>query len=209
MKIKMYNYIIFDVDGTLIDTEKAVVSSYQKLIHEKFGRYFTMEELAVGHGVPTRTSLERYGFTDIDAICERYHGYLREALKEARVFEGVMAVLRHVESKNIITGVVTSRNRLEIAHDPRMLEITQYFRHIVCSDDTKKHKPDGEPILKFLELSGAKASETIYIGDTPFDCMCARNAGVDFALALWGAIEKDSVAADYYFKSPEEIISIL
>ncbi|MHB8063561.1 MAG: HAD hydrolase-like protein, partial [Ruminiclostridium sp.] len=58
----MYKYVIFDVDGTMVDTEEAVMHSYQSVIFEKYGRHFSEEEMLKGYGVPTPKALAKYGF---------------------------------------------------------------------------------------------------------------------------------------------------
>lgn len=110
---------------------------------------------------------------------------------------------------SIVTGVVTSKTKKEFQDDFVPFGLTPYLPYVICADDTERHKPHPEPILKFLELSGAKAETSIYIGDTIYDYECARDAGVDFGLALWGCNQPDAIPAKYKFKNPEEIVNLL
>lgn len=205
----MYQCIIFDVDGTMVDTESAVISSYQRIIHEEFGRYFTPEELKAGYGVPTTQALERYGFEDVEEAYKKYHRYLTEAFCDVKAFAGIVNVLESVKEKGLVTGIVTSRNKSEIAMDQCLQGIIKHFDFVVGSEDTQKHKPEAEPIRKLMELAGAAPEETIYIGDTYFDYMCAKNAGVSFALALWGARSTADIRADYDLERPGDILKLL
>lgn len=207
--LNMYNCIIFDVDGTLIDTEDAVFSSYQKIVYEEFGRYFSPEELATGYGVPTNIALEGFGFKNIEEAGKKYNKYLMECYCDFKAFHGIPEVLAGLEKNNITTGIVTSRVECEITNDLCLQELMKYLKYRICADDTEKHKPDPEPILKFIEQSKADMTKTIYIGDTVFDYMCARSAGIHFGLALWGARNFDNIKADYYFKEPGEILNII
>jgi len=205
----MYNYIIFDIDGTLIDTEPAIVSSYQRLIFEEFGRNCAPEELARGYGIPTSECIAMLGFKNVEESVKKYHTYLFESYDNVKVFNGIIKVLDYLDNKNIITGIVTARSRREVEGDPCLQSLITHFKHIVCADDTKKPKPDPEPILKLMKMSNAEITKTIYIGDTYFDYMCARNSGVCFGLAMWGAKTTDGINADYNFMDPEEILRIL
>ena len=84
------------------------------------------------------------------------------------------------------------------------------FSVSVCSDDTERRKPFPEPLLKYLELSGAKSTEVLYIGDSEHDMACAKAAGVDCGLAMWGrSYAKKNPSADFYFVSPEEITNLI
>lgn len=81
--------------------------------------------------------------------------------------------------------------------------------YAICADDTERHKPHPEPLLKFLEVSGAKAESSIYIGDAIYDYECAREAGVDFGLALWGCRQPDTIPAKYQFEHPRDVLALL
>ncbi|QNU67736.1 HAD family hydrolase [Ruminiclostridium herbifermentans] len=205
----MYKYVIFDVDGTMIDTEEAVMYAYQQVIFNKYGRYFTEEELLKGYGVPTPQTLANYGFTDIEAAMKDYYKYLIEGFKRCSVFDGIIEVISHLKDKNIPIGIVTSRCKYEIDIDSSLQSLVDKFESIVCSDDTINHKPNPDPLIRAMEKMNAIASETIYIGDTIFDSMCANSAGVKFALALWGTNNANNISADYYLKKPAELLELL
>lgn len=206
---KMYKYIVFDVDGTMIDTEAAVMHSYQSVIFEKYGRYFTNEELLKGYGVPTPQTLANYGFTDIEKAVKDYYKYFVEGLKKSSAFDGVFEVIDSLKDQKLPMGIVTSRSKFEIEIDPCLQSIIHQFDSVVCSEDTTLHKPNAEPLLKVMEKLKANPSETIYIGDTVFDRMCAKNAGVKFALAVWGSNNAENIDADYFLNKPAELLGII
>lgn len=205
----MYRCIIFDVDGTMIDTEKAVYATYQRMVKEQFGKYYSPDEIITAYGAPTQMALQRLGFSDIPAACEKYHAYLMAAFHEVQPFEGIERVLDALKEKGITIGLVTSRNRKEVEEDVCLQALMQHFQYIVCADDTQKHKPNPEPILKLLELAHANAAEALYIGDTPYDYRCAKDAGVHFALALWGARRTEGIQAQYNLQHPHELLALI
>ena len=207
--VEMYSFIIFDVDGTLIDTENAVRESYQQVIFEEFGRNFTEKELSVAYGIPTPKALERLGFKDVEKACTRYFEFLFEGFARSKPFEGIVEMLEEVKSRNIQGGIVTSRNRCEVANDPSLQRLMDYFCCVISTDDTQKHKPDPDPVLKLIERTGADISNSIYLGDTYYDYMCAKNAGVKFALAAWGARNTENIKADYVLREPKELLALL
>lgn len=205
----MYNCIIFDVDGTLIDTGNAVFSTYQRVVFEEFGRYLPDEELMCAYAVPTHKALERLGFKNIEEAKLKFHRYLMEAFGKVRLYEGMENTLKYLKQKNKITGLVTSRNNDEVTDDICLQGVIKYFSHVVCTEDTEKHKPHPEPLLRLVELAGSKISHTIYIGDTYYDYKCAKDAGIDFVLALWGATNTDNIEADYMLEHPGQLLEIV
>ncbi len=205
----MFKYVVFDVDGTMVDTEEAVTFAYQSVIFQKHGRYFTEEELLKGYGVPTQKSLERYGFTDAESVMEDYYKYLIEGFKRCKAFDGINELIGTLKAMNLHLAVVTSRCSYEIKIDSCLQGFIDKFDAVICSDDTEKHKPHAQPLLKAMERLGAAPEETIYIGDTLFDSQCAGNSGVKFALAIWGSNNPDNIDADYYLKTPSQLLGLL
>ena len=205
----MYSFIIFDVDGTLIDTENAVMESYQNVILEEFGRRFTEKELSPAYGIPTKQALELLGFKDIDAAGEQYFKYLFKAFAEVKPFKGIVEMLEELRIRKVAGGVVTSRNRSEVANDPSLQNLLKYFSHVICAEDTQKHKPEAEPALKLIEQADVDISKAIYLGDTYYDYMCAKNAGVKFALAAWGAKSTLNIEAAYILEEPKELLALV
>ncbi len=204
-----YDCIIFDVDGTMIDTRHAVFTSYQRVIFEEFNRYFTDEELRVAYGVPTEEALARLGFKNVSEAHKKYHRYLMEAFSQVQPFEGIIEILEILREEKIITGIVTSRDKDEVLQDKCLQKLIKHFDYVVCSNDTEKHKPNPEPVLKLLELAKCENKKVLYIGDTHYDYMCAKNAGVDFALALWGAENTEDIHADYNLEKVKDLFGII
>lgn len=206
----MAKLVIFDVDGTMIDTEEVVLKSYQYAICEEFGRQFTQEELLVTYGIPTLQAMERLGVKDIDRACERYFDSLFKAYTGGvRLFDGITQLLEELKKRNIVCGIVTSRDRSEVANDVTLQALMKYFDYVICSEDTEKHKPDAEPTNKLLELAGIDASEALYLGDTFYDYMCAKNAGVRFALASWGSRPDEKIKEDYLLDQPADLLAFV
>ncbi|MFZ7945975.1 HAD family hydrolase [Neobacillus sp. 19] len=205
----MYNTIIFDVDGTLIDTEKAVLGSLQKVLRTDYDKVVPLEDLYFVLGIPGAKSLPQLGIRDIDRANERWNYYMKDFFHSIEVFSGIKDVLETLKGRDIVQGIVTSKTNEELINDFVPFGLSSYMTHTVCADDTERHKPNPEPILKFLEISGADQKKSIYIGDTVYDYECARDAGIDFGLALWGCKNHQNIQAKYKFKRPQDIIGVL
>ncbi|MBW9144554.1 HAD family hydrolase [Clostridium sp. CM027] len=205
----MYNYVIFDIDGTILDTEFAVLSSLQKLMFEELNKNFSFEELRFALGIPGEVTLNKLGITNLHESNEKWNRYLEEYISHVKVFDDIKDTLVKLNEMGISVGIVTSKTKKEYINDFVPFGLTNYFKLVVCADDTEKHKPNPEPILKFIELSGADKSKTIYIGDTKYDMDCASSAGIDFALALWGAKSSSGINANYIFQKPKQILEFI
>lgn len=204
----MYNYIIFDIDGTLLDTEIAVLSSLQKLISEELNKEMSFNDLKFSLGIPGEVTLNKLGIANISDCNIKWNRYLKEYFHHVKVFDNIEDTLAKLKGIGISMGIVTSKTKEEFKNDFLPFGLNYYFDIVVCADDTEKHKPDPEPILKFIELACADKSKTIYIGDTKYDMECAFSAGIDFALALWGAKSSAGIDADYILETPEQILKL-
>lgn len=204
----MYNYLLFDIDGTIIDTERAVISSLQKLLKVEKGIDYPANELSFVLGIPGSVALKQLNIANPEEAGQMWNEYMKEFYNDIRVFPNLEEIIKQLHDLKIKTGIVTSKTKQELIDDFDPFGLHIYFDHIICADDTSKHKPDAEPIAKCLEMGKASPSETIYIGDTIYDMQCAQNAGVDFALALWGA--KDSTLhAKIKLNQPKEILDLI
>jgi HAD superfamily hydrolase (TIGR01549 family) len=205
----MYNYIIFDIDGTILDTEIAVLSSLQKLLLEELNKDFSFEELKFAFGIPGEVTLSKLGVANPFEANKKWNRYLKEYFHHVKVFDNIKGTLDRLNEMGIPAGIVTSKTKEEFKHDFVPFGLTNYFNLVVFADDTEKHKPDPEPILKFIEISGVDKSKTIYIGDTKYDMECASSAGIDFALALWGAKSSAGINANYILENPKQILELI
>ncbi|MBU3071923.1 HAD family hydrolase [Clostridium estertheticum] len=205
----MYNYIIFDVDGTLLDTEIAVLSSLQKLVSEELNKNYSFEELKFALGIPGEVALNKLGITNILECSEKWNVYLKEYFHHVKIFDDIKESLVKLNEMGVSIGIVTSKTKEEFLNDFVPFGLSNYFKLVVCADDTEKHKPNPEPLLKFIELSEVDKSKTIYIGDTKYDLDCALGAGIDFALALWGAKSSIGIDANYILENPKQILELV
>ncbi|MBJ6361092.1 HAD family hydrolase [Paenibacillus sp. GCM10012307] len=207
----MYKTVIFDVDGTLIDTEVAVINSLQKALMEYRNKEYAFEQLQFVLGIPGARSLKQLGIPDedIDRVNERWNFFMKEFSHFIKVFPEITELLESLMENKIVVGIVTSKTRKELADDFVPFGLMKYLPHIVCADDTANHKPHPDPILKFLEISGAVPSNSIYIGDTIYDMECAQSSGVDFGLALWGCKNPDSILTQKKLSNPKDIWGLI
>ncbi len=207
-----YERIIFDIDGTMVDSEQAVRLSLAQLMKEELGVEQDPDCLQFSFGVPGVESLRELGFSDPVRADRRWAELLKNHFSLLSLFDGVRETLLKLKQAGVPLGIVTSKTREEYVEEfEKLFELGSCFEAYICADDTARHKPDPEPLLEYLSRTGGSAERTLYIGDTVFDAECARGAGVDFALAVWGATctGKNKIKARHFLQTPGEIYSLL
>jgi len=205
----MYKCIIFDVDGTLIDTKDALSKSYHEFIEEEKLDKPRSEVINKFFGLRTKACFDILGIQgDHIAKTRKWEEIYRKHEYDVKLYDDIERVLRRLREEDIDLGIVTSRNHEELFGDPYFKPIARLFDNVVVCDDTLLHKPNPDPILKFLERSGHLKSECIYIGDTIYDFECAQKANVEFALACWGTTISDDVNIKKLMKV-EDILSLV
>lgn len=205
----MIKCVVFDVDGTLIDTGEAIISSLQKVLKEDLGQVYTADELGFAFGIPGAVTLKRLGVNDIEGSLEKWIKYLNDFSDSIKVFDGIDNCLREIKKLNIKTGIVTSKTKEEFDSNFIPFGFEGYFDYVVCADDTTKHKPHPEPLLKLMEMSGYGPKDLVYIGDTKYDKECAEGADVRFGLALWGAKSAEGFDSSYILHNPKDILKFI
>lgn len=200
-----YDVVVFDVDGTLIDTEETILLSLQHMLLRMTGHLYPFEKLYFALGITGDEALRRLELPDPEKAMEIWLSYMGRYEYLQKPFKGIGEIVQWLGESGVRLGIVTSRTRSEFQKSMAQYSFMKDFEVVICADDTKKHKPDPEPMLLLLEKTGAETSKVLYIGDSAYDMECAGKAGVDGALALWGAHSPDQINAVYKL---ENIIDI-
>lgn len=205
----MIKSVVFDIDGTLLDTEYAVLNSLRDTIGELKDEKVELSDLTFALGIPGEEVLKQLGILDTQNGNTLWNTYLANYSDTIRLFDGVTDLLKELKNQDYKLGIITSKNRQEYNTDFSPFGLDSYFDTVICAGDTNRAKPYPDPMLRYLELSGTHKEETIYIGDTTYDMQCASEAGVAFGLALWGCHSLKGIRADYYFNRPADILYTL
>lgn len=203
-----YRYIVFDIYGTLIDTEYAVLHSLQDTVQALNGIEIPLEKLNFALGITGSDALKNLGIKDIPFAMNLWDKNMSRYTASVTVFDGITELLENLLRLDYELGIITSKTRREFKHDFCRFSISQYFKTVICADDTKEHKPCAAPFFKYMELSGAGCRQILYVGDSEYDSACAQNAETDFALAVWGS-HSSTIKADYYLKEPTDLLTVI
>lgn len=206
----MYPYkgIVFDIDGTLVNNEFAVLQSLADTIAKFQGKEIPREELTFCLGIPGHVTAERLGLEPQEEALYFWAMRMLEYSKPITLFPGIAETVEALSRKGYTLGIVTSRVRAQQELDFDGLSIRPCFDHVICADDAARPKPFPDPLELFMKKAGLTPQEVLYIGDSPYDSQCAASAGTDFCLALWGAHDT-SVPSQVRFSRPGDLLAYI
>ena len=205
--MRKYKHIIFDIDGTLIDTEEAILQSLKDTVWEILHKDIETCELKFALGIPGSVTLRKLGITDTERANVRWNEHLLKYKSRIRLFDNIPQLLDNLKMNGYGLGIVTSKTRNEYMADFAVpFELSDYFGTVICVENAARPKPFPDPLLTYLNASDMNAEDVIYIGDTIYDSLCAQNARVDFGFAAWGNAETQEIPADYIFKRPVDVL---
>lgn len=207
--MKTYRHLVFDIDGTLMDSARINMLSLQDALKELRGETVPLEELLFSFGIPGLRTMELLGFEDAGAALDvwlRHYNATAERLGMP-LFPGMEEVLQKLRKKGVSLGIITSKIREEYEHHFGEKGLLSFFDCAVTASDTERGKPYPDPMNEYLRKTGAAKEEVLYFGDTAYDMDCARAAGTDCALVLWGCLKPEGIEADWRLEKPEEILA--
>lgn len=208
-----YKYILFDLDGTLLNTNKLIIESFKYTLKKHLNMDINDSEILKYFGEPLMVTLKRFSEEKAQEMFNTYIEY-NESIHDDRVevFGDVDRVLNEISEMDCKTAIVTSKRKVLAKRGLSLFDLLKYFDEVVALEDTEKHKPDAEPILEALDRLKAGKEEALMVGDSEFDIKCAYNAGIDSVLVSWSeaATHQDGrVKANYVIRDITELINIL
>lgn len=204
---KKYQHIIFDLDGTLINTENAVLKTWQQTLSE-YGHDYSLKELQPVLGITTEAALKMLDISVDEDFENRWMDAYGQFADEADFFPGAAEMILTLKAAGYFLGIVTSRCRSELERYFAKFHLERFFDFIICADDTQLHKPHPEPLYRYVDVAGTDAASCLYIGDMPTDIQCADSASMSSGMAGWNPSVTLCPQADYSFHSPEELVEI-
>lgn len=207
--------VLFDLDGTLIDSGPIILASMQHAVRTVLGREIPPDELQMsigGQGIVSQMqAIDREHADDLLEAYKEHNDGLHETLE---AFDELLALLPGLKAQGRRLGIVTAKRHrtVGLALD-RFPALASAFDVVVGFEDTSRHKPEPEPVLLAVERLGGAPHQAAYVGDSPFDIGAAKAAGV-FAVAVgWGGIHSDdrllAEEPDAFVRTPEELLGVI
>lgn len=212
MKSKI-NTILFDLDGTLIDTNELIISTYLHTLEKYFPGKYTREDVLPFLGP---TLHEVFGEMDPDRVEEMVLDYRTYNLANhdrlVKEFVGVMETIETLKKKGYKLAIVTTKREDVAFKGLRLMKLDSFFDVMVAFDHVKKVKPDPEPIYLALEKLDSKPAEALMVGDNFHDVLAGKNAGTKTAGVAWTIKGRDYLAKyepDYMLENMTDLLTIL
>jgi pyrophosphatase PpaX len=207
--------VLFDLDGTLIDSIELILGAMRHAFEGFDGHVPTDEEWRAGIGIPLHTALR--GFTSDEADVERLFNRYREYQLEhhdtlVRPYDGIVETVRRLAEAGHPIALVTSKSDW-MAHKALVhVGLDTLIPVVVGCDTCVNHKPHPEPVERALALLDAEPGNALFVGDSPHDVQSGRAAGVFTVGVTWGAFarsEMEASGADAVIDRIEELSGVL
>jgi pyrophosphatase PpaX len=205
--------ILFDLDGTLIDTNELIISTFLHTLGKFYPNKYKREDVLPFLGP---TLHETFGAMDADRVEEMVTDYRKYNVENhdlmVKEFEGVFETIVALKEKGYKLAIVTTKREDVSLKGLRLTKLDQFFDVIVAYDHVKKVKPDPEPIMLALEKLGSTPEETLMVGDNFHDILAGKNAGTITAGVAWSIKGRDYIAKyepDYILENMADLLSLL
>lgn len=219
--------ILFDFDGTLVNTTPLILRSFRATWQKMFG--FEMEDADYINtfGTLLHTALKELTercvadgrickIDDLtakaDELLRTYRAFNNEWHDQiVEPFAGIDETLQELRARNFKLGIVSSKIRLGVERGLNLFAMADQFDVIISADDVTNHKPHPEPLLKALDQFGVVAHDAIYVGDSIHDIAAGRAARITTVAAAWGPFPRTDLEAlkpDHLLDEPGDLLKL-
>lgn len=211
--MKKYPYVLFDLDGTILDTNELILSSFMHTLEINQPGKYTRQDVIEQMGGPLVEMLRKFDPDNAEELVSVYRQYNWDHHDRlVTIFPYVQEVLQTIKDEGFKTALVTTKQRTSAIHGMELYKIDQYLDYVVGLEDTANHKPSPEPLLLAMENIGARPEGTIMVGDNPVDILGAKNAGVASCGVAWSMRGPDYLLQyepDYIINDMRELLDII
>jgi len=184
--------IIFDMDGTLIDSSRAIANAINYVRDKLYLPPMPSAEIVEKINDQSLNPAKFFYKSDrFERDHERWFSeyYSRHHQRELQLYDGIPELLQTLSARGTRLAVATNAYRLSTIESLKHLDIYGYFDAVASFDDVERGKPYPDMLEKILEAVDAERSEALFIGDGSRDEMAAKNAGIDYLMVNWGFSE--------------------
>lgn len=205
--------VLFDLDGTIADTFPTVLRIFNRLMVERTGRIWRLEELIPYFGPPETLMFSRMFPEDEGrAVSEAFFEMSRADGDDIRPFDGIRELLEELRESGIRLGVYsgasTEAARIRTSH----AGLLDYFEEIIGGDMVDNHKPHPDGVSLLIERFGVDPGRAVYVGDMVSDISAGRDAGARTIAVTWGAgtvEELTDAGPNHLAKDPAALANII
>lgn len=189
--------LLFDLDGTVLDTSDLIVQSFQYTFQKNCHRQLTPSEIYAFFGRPLRDAMEFYAPDQVEVLVKDYRDYNWSHHDELiSPFPEVAETLLKLTQAGLRLGIVTSKLSRTALRGLKLFQLDSYFEVIIGVEECENHKPHPEPVQRALAELNLEATDCLMIGDSPFDLQSGKTAGTKTAAVTWTRLPWTELAAE-------------
>jgi len=212
-KARKITTVLFDLDGTIVDTNDLIIDSCMHALSGHVPEGFGREQIIPLMGEPLAQQMRKFtGREDVSALVKAYREYnLANHDERVSLFPDVRETLGKLKEAGLRLGVVTTKMRETTIRALKLLEIYSYMDALVTLDDVEHAKPHPEPVAKAIAALGSEPSETLMVGDSSVDVVSASRAGavpIGVAWSLKGERLLTEYGAEHVVRSMGELLPL-
>ncbi|SFE93479.1 pyrophosphatase PpaX [Alteribacillus iranensis] len=193
--------VLFDLDGTLINTNELIIASFEHVLETYAPGSYNREDIIQFIGPPLDESFRKIDPDRAEEMIELYQKHnLANHTTLLEEYEGVKETVAVLHERGFRLGVVTTKRKKSAHTGLEEAGLLSYFATIITFDDVENVKPHPEPIEKAIQQTGSSPDQTIMVGDSQYDILGGKNAGVKTAGVGW------SIKGEDYLRSLEPTI---
>jgi HAD superfamily hydrolase (TIGR01549 family) len=211
--MKLFDGIIFDVDGTLAETHELIFASFNHVAEKYLNKHLTNEEIVALFGPTEDVILKEWMKEDYESARKDYFDFYESKHSEmAEIFPGLRDAVSIIKEHNIPLGIFTGKGRDSAEITLKSIGLYDQFDMILSGDDVDEHKPSPDGINRFIKQYNLKPERVLMVGDAIHDVMASESAGVKCALVLWDEYSRNrcrECKTDYRFYTVEEFVKFI
>ena len=215
--MKNYDTVIFDLDGTLLNTLEDLADGVNHVMEENGYPKRTLEEVRhfVGNGIRRlmeQAVPESVTGDEFERVFEEFRSYYTEHCQiKTRAYDGIMQLLDTLKKQGYAMAIVSNKNHAAVC-ELNEIYFKEYIKVAIGQKDGIRKKPAPDTVIQALKELGKEKETAIYVGDSEVDFATAKNSGMDCALVTWGFRTTDELSVfkpRAFIEKPEELLTIL
>lgn len=204
--------VLFDLDGTLIDTNELIFQSFEYALDTVLHTSVSRDLLTFTFGKPLQQIMQELGGPQAEPLRQAFVDYTLAHEDQIALFPGAEEALRQLKALGIGTALVTSRLYRGAKRDLDLFQLADYFDVFVTPESTQYHKPHPEPAQKALAALQLAPEQTIFVGDSGHDLQCGKAAGCKTAVVRYSLFNTEELLLhkpDYLLNSLLDLVPIV
>ncbi|MEC0665407.1 pyrophosphatase PpaX [Priestia flexa] len=190
------NTVLFDLDGTLIDTNELIISSFMHTLNHYYPEQYKREDVLSFMGPPLYDTFVQMDKERVHEMIDTYRTHnLSHHDELVTEFAGVFETVKWLHDQKYKLAIVTTKQINTVMLGLKLTKLDQFFDVIVAIDDVQHAKPHPEPVEKALVLLNAQPEEAVMVGDNHHDILSGKNAGTKTAGVAWSAKGREHIAS--------------